>query len=91
MFAIDWSALLADIAHCLGEDDPLRSGQRIPCGTRVLASDLGYPRMTIQGWIDGSVPKHPDGEALIERWCVLTGKERIFAPRARQSLSAAKV
>jgi hypothetical protein len=91
MLPIDWPKIIEEIADRLGEEDPVCPGQRIPCSGRPLAAQLSQPRSTLQGWIDGSEPKHADGEALLDRWSQLTGKARIFAPREQRSLSAAKL
>ena len=56
--------------------------------TIQLAEALKIPRGTLRGWMDGSEPRHTDGEALLDRWCRMTGKARIFAPTERRSLSA---
>lgn len=88
MNAIDWSTLLSEIAYCLGDEDA--QGRKTPCSTVQLADNLGVPRGTLRGWLDGSEPKHGEGERLLDRWCVLTCKARIFAPRQRRSLSASR-
>jgi hypothetical protein len=87
---IDWPHLLGDIAYLLGEQIQ-GSDLRIPCGTRDLAKHLGLPRMTVVGWIGGSEPKHAQGEQILAAWCLLTGKDRLFAPLTRVTYSAAKV
>ncbi len=87
MQAVDWPTLLDELAHVLGDDDPAAPGRRVPCSTSALARELSVARMTLVGWMDGSEPKHADGEVLLDRWCALTGKHRTFAPRARRSLS----
>jgi hypothetical protein len=87
---IDWPKVLGEIAYMLGE--PVPDGrQRLPCSEVALAAVLEVPRSTLKGWIDGSEPKHSDGERILWRWCVLSGKPRSFAPTERASLSAAKV
>lgn len=86
--AVDWPALLDEIAHVLGEPDADNPDARQPCSTAALARELGVARMTLMGWIDGSEPKHSDGERLLMRWCELTGKARVFAPTERRPLSA---
>jgi hypothetical protein len=85
--AIDWPALLDELAIVLGEPDPV-SGRQVPVSTVVLAESLGVARGTLRGWLDGSEPKHQDGERLLDRWCSLTGKARVFAPRDIRPLSA---
>ncbi|HMX12142.1 MAG TPA: hypothetical protein PKE61_14640, partial [Burkholderiaceae bacterium] len=77
---IDWRRLLGDIAYMLGEPDPGNPDVRVPCSQERLASALGVARGTLRGWMDGSEPKHGDGERLLDRWVRLTGKARIFAP-----------
>ena len=86
---IDWPALLGDIAHLLGEPLP-GTDQRTPAGTRALADYLRVNRETLRRWLEGSEPRHSDGEVLLIAWCRLSGKVAAFAPRHRQMLSAAK-
>ena len=80
--AIDWPRLLGDLAYLLGDELPGTSA-REPAPLGMLAADLGVPRSTLRGWLDGAEPRHNDGEALLIRWCALTGKERVFAPLVR--------
>lgn len=84
---IDWPQLLADMQHLLGEDV---EGHRVPAGTRFMAAYLGYSRGVVRNWVDGSTPNHHEGEHLIERWMVLTGKARVFVPMTRAIYSAAR-
>jgi transcriptional regulator with XRE-family HTH domain len=87
MQRVDWPMVLGDLAHVLGE--PTIDGRgRVPCTQEQLAKALDVARGTLRGWLDGSEPKHADGEALLLRWCQLTGKDRGFAPKERRSLSA---
>jgi hypothetical protein len=88
MLHIDWPRLLSDLAYLLGEAAPNGIGPRVPCNIQALADHLSVPRGTLRGWIDGSEPKHADGEQLLDRWRVLTGKPREFAPLERRSFSA---
>jgi hypothetical protein len=90
MNRIDWPRLLEDIAYMLGEVDESNPAARTPVSTARLAVLLATPRGTLIGWMDGSEPKHADGERLIDRWRVLTGKPREFAPMERRSLTAAQ-
>ncbi len=78
--SIDWPKLLEDLAILLGE-------QNQPCSVFELAHQLSVPRGTLRGWIDGSEPKHADGEKLLDRWRALSGKPREFAPLEPRSLS----
>lgn len=88
---IDWPRLLEDLAHLLGEPDASNPDVRVPCSQQRLANSLAVPKSTLYGWIEGSEPKHADGERLLVRWCALTGQARTFAPIAQQrSLSAAR-
>ena len=84
---IDWPAVLGDIAYQLGPLDA-NGLTRTPLGRRLLAQQLGVPDGTVRGWMDGSEPRHTDGEMLLDRWRALTGKPREFAPRERRSLTA---
>lgn len=77
---IDWPRLLEDLAILLGEHGN-------PCTTFELAHQLSVARGTLRGWIDGSEPKHADGEKLLDRWRALSGKPREFAPLEPKSLS----
>jgi hypothetical protein len=88
MTSIDWPALLSDIAYQLGEPDAANPERQVPCSQDRLATALGVPRGTLRGWMDGSEPRHTDGERLIARWVSLTGKARCFAPTDRRPLSA---
>lgn len=88
---IDWTRVLEDIAWQLGEPSFAFPQVRTPAGTRVVACRLKVSRSTMLRWIDGSEPKYSDGESILRLWCSLTGKAAEFAPRARRSLSAAKV
>jgi hypothetical protein len=84
--SIDWPKVLDDMAHLLGEVDG--QGRRWPCSQERLAERLGIARGTLRGWMDGSEPRHCDGEELLDRWCRLTGRGRVWAPKARRSLPA---
>jgi hypothetical protein len=88
---IDWPAVLTELAYILGDTDESHPDSRVPCGTRVLAQHLGVHRESIRRWHDGSEPGHADGEMLLTRWQLLTGKAREFAPRTRLVLSAARM
>lgn len=85
---IDWPQVLGELALLLGDVDPQAPHLRVPCSQEKLAVALGVARGTLRGWMDGSEPKHGDGERLLVRWCTLTGKARIFAPVDRRPLSA---
>ena len=86
---IDWPRVLEEIAHLLGDAEPGFPERVIPLGAIRLGQALDRPKSTVQGWQLGSMPRHDDGEMLIDRWCQLTGKAREFVPRERRSLSAA--
>ena len=88
---VDWPKLLGDIAYLQGEPDPQNASQRVPCSTVLLADHLGVARGTLRGWLDGSVPKHDEGERLIDVWCKLSGKSPTFLPREHHTLSASRV
>lgn len=88
---IDWPKVLEEIAYLLGEPLPANELLRAPVSQERLASHLGFPRGTLRNWIDGSEPRHSDGEALLAHWCRLTGKARTFVPVDRYVYSAAKV
>ena len=87
----DWPQLLAEIAYLLGDPTPENPDVREPLSQRLLADRLEIPRETLRGWMDGSEPRHTDGERLIAVWVQLTGKARTFIPTTRVSFSAARV
>lgn len=80
--AIDWPRLLDDLACLLGDELPGTTA-RDPAPLGTLAAFLAVPRSTLRGWLEGAEPRHNDGEALLMRWCSLTGKARAFAPLVR--------
>lgn len=88
--AVDWPALLGELAWLLGDAVPGAEHTRTPLGTRLLADHLEVKRTTLRGWLEGSEPRHSDGEMLIGHWCLLTGKGQTFVPRMRAQLSAAQ-
>lgn len=91
MTRTDWPLLLAEIAYLLGDPIPGNPDVREPLSQRLLAEHLEIPRETLRGWMDGSEPRHTDGERLIAVWVQLTGKARTFIPTTRASFSAARV
>jgi hypothetical protein len=80
---VNWPKLLEEVAWLLGEPVLHEPERRVPLSTSQLADAIGQARGTLRGWIDGSEPKHADGEALLDRWCKLSGKAREFAPLER--------
>lgn len=88
---IDWAKLLEEIAYLLGDARTDNEQLRDPVSQERLADALTAPRGTLRGWIDGSEPKHSDGERILAYWCRLTGKARTFAPVDRLVYSAHKV
>ncbi len=82
--------MIGDMQHLLGEDQAGTHGvtMRIPLGTRAIAKKLGVDRIMVRNWVDGTEPKHAQGEMLILRWCQLTGKSRVFVPMARPVFSS---
>lgn len=84
----DWVRLLDEIAYLLGDRDLVRPDLRTPCSKQQLADALDAPLGTLRGWLDGARPKHEDGEQILESWCSVTGKHRIYAHRTRRSLTA---
>lgn len=86
---IDWPRVLDDLSHLLGEGAFAFPHARQPLTSRQLATELQIARSTLVGWTQGSEPKHSDGEALLDRWCTLSGKARHHAPLERRSLKAA--
>lgn len=88
---IDWSKVLDDIAYLLGEPLPGNELLRASVSQEKLALAIGFPRGTLRNWLDGSEPKHSDGERLLRVWVCLTGKAETFAPRTRRTFSAADI
>ncbi len=80
---VNWPKLLEELAWLLGDPVQHLPEQRSPLSTSQLADAIGQARGTLRGWIDGSEPKHADGEALLDRWCKLSGKAREFVPMER--------
>jgi hypothetical protein len=87
---VDWMALIDDVALLLGVVEPV-SEQRLRASTVAVAAYLDVPRSTLRNWLDGSEPKHSDGERLLRVWVCLTGKAETFAPRTRRTFSAADI
>lgn len=77
---IDWPQVLGDIAYLLGDAIP-GTNLRQPLGTERLARELGIARSTVRNILDGTEPRHSDGERFISRWASLSGKPGAFAPR----------
>lgn len=84
---IDWTRVLDDIAFVLSAPGPDDAQPQL-IGQILLARELNVARGTLRGWMEGSEPKHSDGEKLLDRWRVLTGKSREFAPTMVVVLSA---
>ena len=80
--AIHWPRLLGDLAYLLGDELPGTTA-REPAPLGTLAEFLAVPRSTLRGWLEGAVTRHNDGEALLVRWCALTGRARLYAPLVR--------
>ena len=70
---VDFAKILDDIAYMLGEPDPGNPQVRLAVSQERLAAAIGFPRGTIRNWLDGSEPRHFDGEQLLAHWCRLTG------------------
>lgn len=87
---VDWPRLLGDIAYLLGDQLHPDSDQRQAVGTPRLAEYLGISRGALRNLLDGTEPRHSDGEAFIREWVRLTGKPAAFVPMARAVFSAAK-
>jgi hypothetical protein len=85
---LDWSELLREIAHALGEPDAQNPDVRTPCSQERLGQALQVPRGTLRNWLDGSEPRFSDGDRILAAWCQLTGKGAGFAPKHRAPLSA---
>jgi hypothetical protein len=82
--------VLEEIAYLLGDPRTDNEQLRDPVSQERLADALATPRGTLRGWLDGSEPRHNDGERIIVFWCRLTGKARTFLPVDRYVYSAAK-
>lgn len=88
---IDWPMVLSDMQWLLGEAVDGFPDQRTPVGTRAMATQLGVDRELVRNWLNGTEPKHKDGEMLIARWCALTCKARTFLPMTRPVFSSRRV
>lgn len=73
---VDWFRVLCDL-HQAG------------VGNREAARLLDVPKSTLLGWKQGAIPKHHEGERLIELWCVQLGRERLLLPYRAVERSAA--
>lgn len=87
---IDWPKVLDDIAYLLGEPQPGNELIRVAVSQEKLAASLRVPRGTLRNWIDGSEPRHSDGEAVIVHWERLTGKARTFIHVTHYAYSAGR-
>ena len=88
--SIDWPRLLGDIAYLIGEQDFASPDVRVAVGTQRLATYLELSRGAVRNYLDGTEPRHSEGERLITVWVRLSGKPREFAPVQRStSMSAA--
>lgn len=88
---IDFAKALEEIAYMLGDPSPGNPVVRIAVSQEKLATALEMPRGTVRMYMEGSEPSHFNGERILERWCILTGKARTFAPVDRWVYSAHKV
>ena len=66
-YRIDWFRFISDIS-------------RRQFSLSRTAAELEVSKSTLLGWKMGSEPKHGDGEALIEMWCQVTGRDREIVP-----------
>jgi hypothetical protein len=90
---VDWPKLLDDLAWLYGDLDPTDPNQRlrVALGTPTLAERLLVSRGTLRRWLEeGAEPRHFDGEMLIERWVIATGKARQFLPRMALTTSVTR-
>jgi hypothetical protein len=78
VMAVNWPAVLADLC-----------GGRM--NTYAVSELIGVPRSTLRGWLDGSEPKHADGERVLLAWMKTTGRSRDRVPMERRELSAARM
>lgn len=85
---VDWPRVIAELQWQMGEQIEATPHLRNPVPIERMAEQLGVARGTLRGWIDGSEPKHADGERLIDLWCRLVSKSREFVPLERRPLSA---
>lgn len=88
---VDWPRLLGDIAYLIGEADFAFPQVRTPAGTPTLAKYLDVSRGAVRNMLDGTEPRHSDGERFIGVWVKLTGKPRQFVPVCKVTFSAAKL
>jgi transposase-like protein len=67
---IDWFQILSELS---------RSGYSL----QDIAEELDVVASTLIGWKKGASPRHHTGEALIELWCRVTGKDRQELPKEK--------
>ena len=60
----------------------------MPIGLAPLAERLDVSRGALRNWMDGTEPRHMDGEMLIWRWEIATGKKREYRKRMLVGMSA---
>lgn len=58
----DWPRLLLDL-------------RAAGVSVHEVARRIGRPRPTVQSWGTGCEPRHADGEALLELWAAIVGKQ----------------
>jgi len=87
---VDWPRLLEDISWLIGEADFAFPDVRTPAGTPKTAAYLGISRGALRNLLDGTEPRHSDGERLIAIWVKLSGKPPQFVPVARTSMTASQ-
>jgi hypothetical protein len=80
---VDWPRLLSDIAWLIGEYDFAFPDVRTPAGTPKLAVYLQLSRGAVRNMLDGTEPRHSDGQRLIAVWMRLSGKPAAYVPVER--------
>lgn len=73
-YVTDWSAIIDSL-------------QRQGLSFVQLSRCTGIPRATLHRFSDGAIPKHADGEALVDFWCKFTLSAREQVPLSPRLLN----
>jgi hypothetical protein len=89
---VDWERIIDDLLWLMGDPDPRNPELlRKAISPRQLATRIGVPYTTVDGWMNGNMPRANDLAALAQVWVSLTSKAPEFVPLKRIELSASAV
>lgn len=74
---IDWFRIIVDLCTRYGHTHS------------TIATAVGAPKSTVQGWKQGATPKYEDGERLIDLWAQVTrnGRETVHRVKRHSHLA----